>query len=161
MVRLVGCCYFFGLRTGCFISAAWLLLYYGALAYFMYYQMIHTQRATVILESREFEKETIGFWVLGIAFIVMACTTLLLVYATIMKKYVFLLLFLVAQLVPISVESFYLLTALIYGIKLESFVIYLVPLVLLFYIDLVVYSYFYELRSLKKLRSVSEINIEY
>jgi len=44
------------------------------------------------------------------------------------KKYVFLLLFLVAQLVPISVESFYLLTALIYGIKLESFVIYLVPL---------------------------------
>jgi len=50
----------------------------------MYYQMIHTQRATVILESREFEKETIGFWVLGIAFIVMACTTLLLVYATIM-----------------------------------------------------------------------------
>ncbi|XP_016957194.1 uncharacterized protein LOC108029452 isoform X3 [Drosophila biarmipes] len=84
MVRLESCCYFCGLRTGCIISALWLLLYYGLLAYFMYYQMIHTQRATVILESREFEKETIGFWVLGIAFIAMACTTLLLVYATIM-----------------------------------------------------------------------------
>ncbi|XP_016993665.2 uncharacterized protein [Drosophila takahashii] len=161
MVRLVGCCYFFGLRTGCIISALWLLSYYGALAYFMYYQMKHTQRATVIQESREYDKETLGFWVLGIAFIVMGCTTLLLVYGTLRKKYVFLFLFLVAQWVPISVELYYLLTAIIYGIEFECFVIYLVPLVLLFYMDLVVYSYFYELRSLKRLRAVSEINIEY
>ncbi|XP_050743177.1 uncharacterized protein LOC108029452 isoform X2 [Drosophila biarmipes] len=134
MVRLESCCYFCGLRTGCIISALWLLLYYGLLAYFMYYQMIHTQRATVILESREFEKETIGFWVLGIAFIAMACTTLLLVYATIM------------------VGTFY--------IDIYCLTKHVVS-VLLFYIDLVVYSYFHELRSLKRMKSVSEINIEY
>ncbi|KRJ99842.1 uncharacterized protein LOC26534683 [Drosophila yakuba] len=161
MAILLGCCYFFGPRTGCIIGSFWIILYYSLMAYFMHYQMVNSQRATIDFTTREYEKKTRGFWVLGISFIVMACVTLLLLLGAILKKYEFLFLFLLAQIPPISVESFYLLTAMMYGLEFESFVIYLLPLGILIYIDLVVCSYFYELKSLKRLRAVSEFNIEY
>jgi len=86
----------------------------------MYYQMIHTQRATVILESREFEKETIGFWVLGIAFIVMACTTLLLVYATIMVNIFKILISLFKTYSIYNAEEIRVLVTVFSGIWLEN-----------------------------------------
>ncbi|XP_017072737.1 uncharacterized protein LOC108108990 [Drosophila eugracilis] len=161
MATLDACCYFFSLRTGCCIGGLWLSFYYGLLAYFMYYQMKHSKRADIHATSREIEKETIGFWVLGISFIVMTSAALILLYGTLMKKYVFLFMFLLIQIVPLSVEFFYLFTAILYGIETETFFMYVLPLIPLIYIDMVAYSYFYELRSRKKLRSVSEIHIEY
>ncbi|XP_039147499.1 uncharacterized protein LOC27207693 [Drosophila simulans] len=161
MVILVGCCYFFGWRTGCIISSVWLILYYGLMAYFMHYQMIHSQKAIIDLNTREYKKETTGYWVLGVSFILMAFVTVFLLIGAITRKYEFLFLFLLAQLPSFLVESFYLLTAIIYGIEFESFIIYLVPFGILIYIDLVVCSYLYELKSLKRMRSVSQFTIEY
>jgi len=84
MVVLVGCCYFFGSRTGCIISSVWLLLYYGLMAYFMHYQMINSRRAIIDLKTREYKKENTGFWVLGISFILMAFATVFLFIGAIM-----------------------------------------------------------------------------
>ncbi|KAI8038845.1 uncharacterized protein LOC128254532 [Drosophila gunungcola] len=161
MVRLEGCCYFFGLRYGCIIGGLWLILYYALLTYLMSYEMKYSRHARLDLKSYEHEKETHGFWVLGTTFFLMDLISLFLVIGAIMKRSVIIFIFLLGQIVPMSVECFYLLTAIIYGIKTEFCIIYLVPLFILVYIDLVTYAYWYELKSLKRLRAVSELHIDY
>lgn len=67
------CCYFFSLRMGCILSGLWLLLYYSGLAYLMYYEIQHTN-LTQTEDSHglySYKKVTIGFWVLGIDFLVL------------------------------------------------------------------------------------------
>ncbi|XP_016986115.1 uncharacterized protein LOC108049452 [Drosophila rhopaloa] len=161
MVELDGCCYFFGLRCGCILGGLWLIIYNALLIYLMYYEMKYSQRSTIDLITGEHEKETTGFWVLGTTFLLMDLISLFLVFGAILRHHISLFIFLLGQIIPISVESFYLLTAIIYGIETESIIIYLLPLLILVYIDVVAYSYWTDLKSSKKLTAVSQINIFY
>ncbi|XP_017051077.1 uncharacterized protein LOC108094816 isoform X2 [Drosophila ficusphila] len=155
MVILVSCCYYFSLRVGSIIAGVWLMFYYSLFTYFMYYQLKRSTKAILNEETHKFEKETTSFWVMIISFFGMAVLSLVL-----RKKWI-VFLFLLGQIVPISGELYYLLVALLLGINFESCVLYFLPFLLLLYIDLLVVSYWLELRSSKKRISVSVINVEY
>ncbi|XP_017032930.1 uncharacterized protein [Drosophila kikkawai] len=154
-----GCC---NLRMNCIIGGFWLMLYYTALAFLMLYEIDNSVQVKYI-DSRgksSYRKNATGFWVLGVCFLSMTLVSLSLILGTLMRHCAFIIVFLFSQIIPVSVELFYLLIALMYGIETEFVFIYLLPFLYLIYIDVVSYFYLSELRRLQD-QKTSIIDIEY
>ncbi|XP_044571383.1 uncharacterized protein LOC26514413 [Drosophila ananassae] len=164
MVTVTFCCYFFSLRVGCILSGLWLIIYYSALAFVMYSEIINPR-----FEKGKYwdtwgddvSEDLEGYWVLGIAYLVMDFVSIFLIFGGIVKSITLLSMFLVLQIVPVSVKVFFMLWAVFTGLELESVITYLLPLIFLLYIDVVAYSYLQAVRFKKKRIFASAISIEY
>ncbi|XP_043066806.1 uncharacterized protein [Drosophila bipectinata] len=164
MVTVTFCCYFFSLRAGCIMSGLWLITYYCVLAYMMYSEIVdprYEEGKSWDTWDEDVTADLQGFWVLGIAYLVMDFVSIFLLFGGIMKSITLLSMFLVLQIVPMSVKAFFMLWAIVSGLELESALTYLLPMIFLLYIDLVAYSYLQAVRFKKKILFSSAISIEY
>ncbi|XP_046865601.1 uncharacterized protein LOC124459874 [Drosophila willistoni] len=136
---LTSCCHCCRVRTGCISSAIWMIIYYSLTTGLMFHDM-------AICNT----DEVAGFWYIGISFAIMIGASFIFLCGTLCKSIPLIILFLVLQVPPITVETIYMLVAIIYGIELNIFILYTIPLIMLGYFDLVAYSYMVELQQAQR-----------